>query len=64
MNYTYAVFNFAVANGIHIILHGGDIIEANDKQRKRFNIIKQANHFIKIYRLIDYLNGVVKTLNL
>ena len=32
MNYTYDVFNFAVANGIHIILHGGDIIEANINQ--------------------------------
>lgn len=56
MNYTYAVFNFAVANGIHVILHGGDIIEANVKQRKKFNIIKQANHFIKIYPFDNSIN--------
>lgn len=49
MNYTYDVFNFAAANGIHTILHGGDIIESNINQRKRYNIIKQADYFIKSY---------------
>ena len=56
MNYTYAVFNFAVANGIRVILHGGDIIEANVKQRKGFNVVKQANHFIKIYPFDNSIN--------
>ncbi len=49
MNYTYDVFNFAVANGIHIILHGGDIIESNVKPKKRCSPIKQANYFINKY---------------
>lgn len=49
MNYTYEVFNFATANGIHIILHGGDIIEANVNPRRGYNTIKQADYFINTY---------------
>lgn len=56
MRYTYDVFNFATANGIHIILHGGDIIEANVKQRKGFNIIRQADYFINKYPSDNSIN--------
>ena len=56
MNYTYDVFNFAAANGIHIILHGGDIIEANINQRKRYNIMRQANYFINRYPFDNSIN--------
>lgn len=56
MRYTYDVFNFAAANGIHIILHGGDIIEANVDQRKGFNSIKQANYFINRYPFDNSIN--------
>ena len=56
MNYTYDVFNFAVANGIHIILHGGDIIESNINQRKGFTNIKQANYFINNYPFDNSIN--------
>ena len=56
MNYTYDVFNFAVANGIHIILHGGDIIESNINQRKGFTNIKQANYFINRYPFDNSIN--------
>ena len=49
MNYIYDVFDFAVLNGIHIILHGGDIIESNINHREGCNVIKQANYFINRY---------------
>ena len=55
-NYTYDVFNFASANGIHIILHGGDIIEANVKQRRECSIIKQADYFISRYPFDNNIN--------
>ena len=56
MKYTYDVFNFAVANGIHTILHGGDIIESNINQRKGFTNIKQANYFINSYPFDNSIN--------
>ena len=56
INYTYDLFNFAAANGIHIILHGGDIIESSVKQRKGYNIIKQVNYFINKYPFDDSIN--------
>ena len=56
INYTFDAFNFAVANGIHIILHGGDIIEANVKRRKGCSIIKQANYFINRYPFDKSIN--------
>ena len=56
MNYTYDAIDFAVANGIHIVLHGGDIIEAGVKQKSGFNIVKQANHFIDSYPLDKSIN--------
>lgn len=49
MRYTYEVFNYAAANGIHIIFHGGDILAANVNQRRRFSHLKQANYFIREY---------------
>ena len=49
MNYTYDVFDFAYKNGIHTILHGGDIIESNVKPRKKLTNIKQADYFINKY---------------
>lgn len=56
MKYTYEAFNFAIANGIHIILHGGDIIESNVKPRKWYdNDIKQAEYFINRY---PFDNGI------
>ena len=52
INYIDLVFNFAINNNIHTILHGGDIIESdvNCHCRKGYtNIIKQANYFINKY---------------
>lgn len=49
LRYTYDVFDFAVANSIRVVLHGGDILEASVKPKKGYNIIKQANHFINTY---------------
>lgn len=51
LNYTYDVFNFAKVNGIHTILHGGDIIDANVNPKRGYNPIKQANYFINVYPL-------------
>lgn len=56
MNYTYDVFNFAAANGIHVILHGGDIIEGNINRRRGMSIIKQANYFINTYPFDNGIN--------
>ncbi|MBQ9072699.1 MAG: metallophosphoesterase [Bacilli bacterium] len=55
-NYTYDVFHFATANGIRVILHGGDIIEANIKQRRGCGIIKQADYFISRYPFDNNIN--------
>ena len=50
IKYIYDVFNFAAANGIHIILHGGDVLESDfDPENGYNNVIKQANYFINIY---------------
>lgn len=50
MKYTYDMFNFAIANGINIILHGGDIIESSVKSRKWCDdVVKQATYFINRY---------------
>lgn len=48
-SYTYKAFNFAVANGIHIILHGGDILEANVNQKRGLDGRKQADYFVRRY---------------
>ena len=53
LRYTYEVFEFAKANGIRIILHGGDIIEGNIKRRRGMSSIKQANYFIERYPYDD-----------
>ncbi len=55
-NYTYEVFNFAAANGIHIILHGGDIIEANVNRRSGCSFAKQAEYFINRYPFDSAIN--------
>lgn len=49
MNYTYGMFDFAVANGFNVILNGGDIIEADINPRKGLKVIKQADYFINEY---------------
>ena len=49
LNYTYDVFNFAKANGINIILHAGDIIDANVNPKRGYNPIKQVDYFINTY---------------
>ena len=56
INYVYDVFNFAVANGIHIILHGGDIIESHTKARVGYSPVKQADHFIEVYPSDNSIN--------
>ena len=49
MTYTNDVFEFARDNGIHTILHGGDIIESDISNKNRYNNIKQADYFINYY---------------
>lgn len=56
INYTNKVFNFAILNGIHSILHGGDIIEADVKNRRGCSIIKQADYFINRYPFDNNIN--------
>lgn len=56
INYIYKVFNFAIANDIRVILHGGDIIESNIRRKNRFNNIKQANYFIDNYPYDNNIN--------
>lgn len=56
INYTYNVFNFAIANGIHIVLHAGDIIEGNVNKRRGYGIINQANYFINTYPSDNSIN--------
>ena len=56
INYAYDLFNFAAANGIHTILHGGDIIESDIKPKKGYNDMKQAYYFIKKYPFDNNIN--------
>ena len=49
MSYTYDAFDFAIANGIHIVLHGGDVLEANVNPQIGFDSIRQATHFVERY---------------
>ena len=49
LRYIYEVFEFAKAHGVKTILHGGDIIEGNVKNKKGFSSIKQANYFVERY---------------
>ena len=49
MNYTYGMFDFAVANGFNVILNGGDIIEGDVKPRNDLNVLQQAEYFINEY---------------
>lgn len=57
IKYTDSMFEFAINNGIHIILHGGDIIESNVKGHSNVsNVIKQANYFIERYPSDNSIN--------
>ena len=49
INYAYYAFDFAKANGIKTIFHGGDVLEGNAKPREGFTSEKQAEYFIKNY---------------
>lgn len=49
MKYAHEVFNFAVANGIHSIFHGGDIIESEVNAKDIFRVKNQAYYFIYNY---------------
>ena len=49
LRYIHEVFEFSKAHGVKTILHGGDIIEGNVKNKKGFSSIKQANYFVERY---------------
>ena len=46
LSYTYDLFDFAIKNGYHIVLHGGDIIEGNINRRRNMTSIRQAHYFV------------------
>ena len=46
LSYTYDLFDFAIKNGYHIVLHGGDIIEGNINRRRNMSSIRQAHYFV------------------
>ena len=57
IDYTYNIFNYCIANGIHVILHGGDIIESNVKPRVGFNdVVKQAEYFVNKFPFDKSIN--------
>lgn len=48
--YSYIVLEYAIKHNIHLILHGGDVIESRMKARRGYNSdIKQARYFVDNY---------------
>ena len=49
INYAYYAFDFAKANNIKTILHGGDILEGSVRAKVGYGSEEQAEYFIKNY---------------
>lgn len=49
MRYTYDLFDYAASKGIHVILHGGDIIDSDYRNIEGTNGTSQAKYFINKY---------------